>query len=301
MKQNVRNVLTQKPELLPYFFTLTLHDALTFNPVTLDGGPNGSLRLELERPENAALKVAADEIAAIRTLQRQDMSFADTCAFAGAVAVEVTGGPRIVVQLGREDAPDPDVVSGDGSALYTGDATAAQLRQAFEHAGLDGSRDVVLFHGAVGSLNDIGQTRAAKLRESAISDDDDEEEDDDVTSKDDVTYGKVQASGEPGGSRKRRGAVLVETNVSLLTLGGQKKFGNDYLKAMLKAAKDESSSSSSDSKLSKRDRELLNDKEMREMVQRYADNNGRFVNDMADLYQKVSLLGSSFESMTLRD
>ena len=36
-------------------------------------------------------------------------------------------------------------------------------------------------------------------------------------------------------------------------------------------------------------------------VQRYADNNGKFVNDVADLFQKASLLGSSFESMTLQD
>lgn len=282
VKQNVRNVLTQKPELLPYFFTLTLHDALTFDPRTLDGGPNGSLRLELNRPENSALKQAAEEISEIQSLQRQDMSFADTCAFAGAVAVEVTGGPRIVVQLGREDAAVVDPVSADGSPLYKGDASAGDLRKVFEHAGLDGVRDVVLYHGAVGSLNSIGQQRAAKLREAAM--DRDEDEGEDITSSDDVTYGKVQS--------KKRGAVLVETNVSLLTLGGQ-KFGNEYLKALLKN-KDET-------QLSRRDLEILGDKKMRAVVQQYADNNGKFVNDVADLYQKVSLLGSSFESMALRD
>ena len=279
VKQNVRNVLTQKPELLPYFFSLTLHDALTFNPETTEGGPNGSLRFELDRAENAGLRAAAEEISSIQSLQRQDMSFADTCAFAGAVAVEVTGGPRIVIQLGREDATSEDPESNKGSALYTSGASAAQLRQAFESAGLNGARDVVLFHGAIGSLNDIGQKRAEKLRESSISDG---EEDEDVN-EDDVTYGKVQS--------KKRGAVLVESNVSSLTLGGD-KFSNSYLKALGKADR---------SKLSQRDVEILGDKEMRAEVERYAGNNGKFVNDVADLFQKVSLLGSEFESMTLRD
>lgn len=272
-------MLTQKPELLPYFFTLTLYDALTFNPETFEGGPNGSLRLELDREQNTELREACESIKGIQALQRQDMSFADTCAFAGAVAIEVTGGPRIVVQLGREDATLPDPPS--KSSLYVTGAPAADLRTAFEAAGLDGTRDVVLFHGAVGSLNDIGQSRAKKLRESAISDSEEDDMDlDSAADRDDVTYGKVQS--------KKRGAVLVETNVSLLTLGGQ-KFSNSYLKAILNA-KDKS-------KLSQRDTVILADKDMRAQVQRYADNNSKFINDAADLFQKISLLGSSFETM----
>lgn len=279
VKQNVRNVLTEKPELLPYLFELTLHDALTFNPQTLDGGPNGSLRLELDREANKGLAEAHKAIEGVRSLQRQDMSYADTCAFAGAVAVEVTGGPRIVIQLGREDAkgPDPEWKSG----LYKPGATAQELKEAFNSAGLNGPRDVVLFHGAVGSLNDIGQSRAEKLRATAITDDDDDEDEDGV---DDVTYGKVAS--------KKRGAVLVSSNVSLLTLGGQ-KFGNSYLAAILKAKNPD--------ELSQRDRALLEDKETLPYLQKYAGNNGRFINDMADLFQQISLLGSSFESMKLED
>lgn len=281
VKQNVRNVLTKNPELLPYFFSMTLHDALTFDPETRDGGPNGSLRFEFDREANAALKDAHEAISGIQSLQRENMSYADTCAFAGAVAVEVTGGPRIVIQLGREDAKmaDPEGKSG----LYRPGAPASDLREAFDAAGLDGTRDVVLFHGAIGSLNDIGQNRASKLRSESIDEDDFGSDDlDSVGEFDDVTYGKVQ--------NKKRGAVLVETNVSLLTLGGQ-KFGNGYLKAILKA-KDRSS-------LSQRDVAILEDAKMKEVVQRYADNNSKFVNDMADLFQKISLLGSSFQSLTL--
>lgn len=281
----MRNVLALKPELLPYFFTLTLYDGLTFNPKTNEGGPNGSLRLELDREVNKDLIEACDTIKSIQKLQRQTMSFADTCAFAGAVAVEVTGGPRIVVQLGREDAIEEDPAS--ISSFYVPDASAADLKAVFDAAGLEGARDAVLFHGAVGFLNDVGQSRAAKLRESAIDDEDEDDADmdaDAIADRDDVTYGRVQS--------KKRGAVLVETNVSLLTLGGE-KFSNSYLKALLKA-KDKS-------QLSKRDIVILDDKEMHAQVQKYADNNSKFVNDVADLYQKVSLLGSTFETMKFRD
>lgn len=277
VKQNVRNVLTQKPELLPYFFEMTLHDALSFNPETLDGGPNGSLQYELDAAYNTELKEASEALVGVRALQRQDMSYADTCAFAGAVAVEVTGGPRIVVQLGREDAKKADPEWKNG--LYKSGATAEELKEAFNAAGLNGARDAVLFHGAVGILNDIGQSRAAILKKNAITEDDAE-----VDEFDDVTYGKVQ-----GG---KRGPVLVSSNVSLLTLGG-KKFGNAYLTAILKA-KDPSV-------LSQRDQVILGDKDMRAQVQMYAENNSKFINDIANLYQKISLLGSQFESMTLTD
>lgn len=271
-------MLTEKPELLPYFFELTLHDALTFNPETLEGGPNGSLRLELDRETNKELADANEAINSIRALQRQDMSYADTCAFAGAVAVEVTGGPRIVIQLGREDAKtaDPEWKSG----FYKPGASAADMKKAFEAAGLNGPRDVVLFHGAIGILNDIGQSRAEKAVSMAIDDENDEFAED----EDDVTYGRVQS--------KKRGAVLVSSNVSQLTLGGD-KFSNAYLKSLAKT-KDTSS-------LSQRDRAILEDKEMLAEVQRYAANNAKFITDIANLFQRISLLGSSFESLKLED
>lgn len=278
VKQNCRNVLTEKPELLPYFFELTLHDALTFNPETLDGGPNGSLRFELDRESNQELKEVNEAIKSIRAIQRQDMSYADTCAFAGAVAVEVTGGPRIVIQLGRDDAKDPDPEW--KSNFYKPGASAEDLKTAFNAAGLEGARDVVLFHGAIGSLNDIGQSRAEKIKETEISD----EDEDDADGIDDVTYGRVTS--------KKRGAVLVSSNVSSLTLGGQ-KFSNAYLSAILKTK--------NPSELSQRDRAILGDKEMLAEVQRYAGNNSKFTTDIADLYQKISLLGSSYESMKLED
>ncbi len=84
MKQNCRNVLSDRPDLLPSFFLLSVHDALTYDQGTNAGGPNGSLRFELESDGNAELRDAFDAIKEIRQLQREDMSYADTFAFAGA-------------------------------------------------------------------------------------------------------------------------------------------------------------------------------------------------------------------------
>lgn len=262
-------MLTERPELLPSFFLLSIHDALTYDKETNDGGPNGSLRFELGEESNAELQEAFAAIKDIRAIQREDMSFADTFAFAGAVAVEVTGGPRIIVQLGREDATEADPPG--KSLLYKPGATAEELMEAFDASGLNPARDVVLLHGAVGSLNDIGQSRASAKADSLV---DEDEEEDELGTIEDVTYGRVQS--------KKRGPVLVSTNVSQLTLGGQ-KFSNAYLAAMVKA-KDKD-------QLTQRDRVILNNRDMLAEAQRYAANNSKFVNDTANLFQRITLLG----------
>lgn len=102
VKQTCRNILQERPELLPAFFMLTVHDALSYNAETNAGGPNGSLRFELDREENAYLKSAVDALTEARQTSRRDISFADSFAFAGAVTMELTNGPRIVLQLGRD-------------------------------------------------------------------------------------------------------------------------------------------------------------------------------------------------------
>lgn len=284
VKQSCRNILQERPDLLPAFFTLSLHDALTYNAETNEGGPNGSLRLELDREENAELLDAVKALTDVRASSRRDMSFADTFAFAGAVAVEVTGGPRIKIQLGRDDAKTADPRG--KAALFTSKASASDLIECFNSAGLRGARDVVLIHGGLGSLADIAQTRMAKLEEErALRDDEDDVDLED--SVDDVTYGKVET--------KKRGPVLVSSNVSRLTLGGA-KFSNAYLKSLLDAKKKGKTSGLSD-----RDRNILSSSETLPYVEEYASNNSKFANDVADLFEKITLLGSQYESLKFSD
>jgi hypothetical protein len=286
IKQNCRNILQARPELLPSFFALNLHDALSYDAETGAGGPNGTLRLELDRPENAELHDAVQALTDARAISRKDMSYADTFAFAGAVAVEVTGGPRIVVQLGRDDANEPSPEGGN-AALYRPGATAPEAMAAFKGAGLDAARDVVLMHGGYGSLATIAEARLAKLAADKLKSGEDDDDDEFGNSTDDVTYGKVKS--------KKRGPVLVSSNVSNLTLGGA-KFSNSYLKYMLDSKK-----KGKEAELSDRDRALLSNPETLSFVEQYAANNGKFCTDVADLYEKVSLLGVQYENLRMAD
>lgn len=286
VKQNCRNILTEAPELLPAFFMLCVHDALSYNAETNEGGPNGSLRLELDRPENAYLKDAYDALVRAREESRRDVSFADTFAFAGSVASELANGPKIVLQLGRDDAK----VAGPAGGLqfFRPSSSAEELMKCFEIAGLAPAADVVLIHAAEGALADIAKQRVEKLAAAAaVAGGDDEFGDVGDENVDDVTYGRVTA--------KKRGAVLVSSNVSNLTLGG-KKFGNFYLKALLEAKKKGKLDGLSD-----RDRAIVSSREMLPFVEQYASNNSKFTDDLADLFQRMSLLGSNFESLRLQD
>ena len=81
------------------------------NAVTISftGGPNASVRYELEWSENRGvskpLRVMDDIHSKVKGL---DLSYADCIALAGAAAVEYAGGPHIGIKLGRVDATQAD-------------------------------------------------------------------------------------------------------------------------------------------------------------------------------------------------
>ncbi|PIA42435.1 hypothetical protein AQUCO_02000110v1 [Aquilegia coerulea] len=91
---------------------LVFHDAGTFDKSDNSGGMNGSIVYELDRPENAGLKKSVKILEKARSEldEREQVSWADMIAVAGAEAVSVCGGPVIPVQLGRVDSmvPDPE-------------------------------------------------------------------------------------------------------------------------------------------------------------------------------------------------
>jgi len=93
------------------------HDAGTYNPATNTGGANGSFRNERGDPNHAGLRGAFDALdryyAQINALlpAGTSISYADIVQLAGAVAVEVTGGPSTIVDsvsVGRVDASGAD-------------------------------------------------------------------------------------------------------------------------------------------------------------------------------------------------
>lgn len=286
-KANLRNLLATRPSLLSSAVLVGLHDTLTYDAATGAGGLNGSLRLELGRPQNAGVADAVSAIGALAAAGKDGVSVADFFAFAGAVAVEVAAGPRIVIQLGREDATEPDPPS--SSALWADDAPAEELVAALNASGIGGAKELVLWHGAVGVLGDIGASR--EEANAALAGDAEEEE------VDAMTYGGGPTGNEDVGAvgvKKRKGAVLVNSNVSTLTLGGKTKFGNGYLKALLAAEK-----AGKKGTLSTRDRVVLEDPACRAALEKYAGNNKAFSNDFANAFERMTLLGTRFESVKL--
>ena len=112
-KKAIKRGLSQvKKSKAPVLLRLVFHDAGTYDKETNLGGSNGSIRFELERPESKGLKRGWRVIEELRdTILKQSnvaISYADLVVICGAWAVEVCGGPKIVVPVGREDSDTAD-------------------------------------------------------------------------------------------------------------------------------------------------------------------------------------------------
>eukprot|EP00897_Mesotaenium_endlicherianum_P009894 jgi/Mesen1/8933/ME000550S08355 len=121
---------------------LSFHDAATYSLASGAGGMNGSVLMELERPESAGLKRAIRVLEKVRldlepALQ---VSWADMIALAGAEAIEICGGPHIKVPLGRLDK----AVADEEGQMPAEDLSAAALREAFHSKGFSTQEMVAL-------------------------------------------------------------------------------------------------------------------------------------------------------------
>ncbi|CAM8961564.1 unnamed protein product [Rhodiola kirilowii] len=122
IKQEIGKVLTKGKAA--GVLRLVFHDAGTFDVSDNSGGMNGSIILELDRPENT-------------------VSWADMIAIAGAEAVSLCGGPTIPVQLGRLDAMEAD----PEGKLPEETLDAASLKQCFQQKGFS-VQELVALSGA---------------------------------------------------------------------------------------------------------------------------------------------------------
>jgi L-ascorbate peroxidase len=131
----------------PAVLRLAFHDAGTFLLSSNDGGANGSLLYELERPESFGLKRGLKPVQAAQELlggtAAERVSLADLIQLAGAHAVAITGGPAIRVPLGRLDAPEADPAGRMPEETLGGTA----LREHFARSGLT-ARELVALSGA---------------------------------------------------------------------------------------------------------------------------------------------------------
>ncbi|KAJ9555092.1 hypothetical protein OSB04_009706 [Centaurea solstitialis] len=124
---------------------LVFHDAGTYEMDEDTGGMNGSISLELDRPENKGLKKSLKILVEAKKIvdETQPVSMADMIAVAGAEAVSLCGGPKIPVQLGRLDSmvPDPE------GRLPEETLDALGLKQSFQRKGFS-TQELVALSGA---------------------------------------------------------------------------------------------------------------------------------------------------------
>lgn len=113
--------VASQPALAGPLLRLAFHDAVRVD--NGQGGPNGSIRYELDEVANVGL---GRPLQVVLDLKGQ-MSLADAIAVAGAAAVEAAGGPSIPVRLGRADATSPDPVRTSRSFGEPRDAVTTTL------------------------------------------------------------------------------------------------------------------------------------------------------------------------------
>lgn len=130
----------------PKYLRLVFHDAASARIANATGGCDGSVRFEMDRPQNESLQDCARLLTQIQSelaLRGLEVSFADLLVFAGALAVDLCEGPAIPLRVGRRDAeaPAPDGFIPDENEDYP------TLLERFRAMGLD-LKDLVVLSGA---------------------------------------------------------------------------------------------------------------------------------------------------------
>lgn len=122
---------------------LAWHDAGTYDATTKTGGPDGSIRNEVEYKHgaNSGLKIAIDLCEEIKA-RHPKITYADLYQLAGVVAVEVTGGPTIDFVPGRKDS----LSSPEEGRLPDAKQGPPHLRDVFYRMGLS-DKDIVALSG----------------------------------------------------------------------------------------------------------------------------------------------------------
>ncbi|XP_076951531.1 putative L-ascorbate peroxidase 6 [Bidens hawaiensis] len=143
VQEEIRKVLSKSKSA--GVLRLVFHDAGTYDTYGKSGGMNGSISLELDRPENKGLKKPLKILVEAKKIvdEKQPVSMADIIAVAGAEAVSLCGGPKIPVRLGRLDSitPDPE------GKLPEETLDAFGLRQSFQRKGFS-TQELVALSGA---------------------------------------------------------------------------------------------------------------------------------------------------------
>ncbi|PHU26931.1 putative L-ascorbate peroxidase 3 [Capsicum chinense] len=141
-RRDLRALISGK-NCAPIMLRLAWHDAGTYDSSTKTGGPDGSIRNEVEykHAANNGLKIAIDLCEEIKA-RHPKITYADLYQLAGVVAVEVTGGPTIDFVPGRKDSSS----SPEEGRLPDAKQGPPHLRDVFYRMGLS-DKDIVALSG----------------------------------------------------------------------------------------------------------------------------------------------------------
>lgn len=144
--------LKEDPTVAGPLLRLAFHDAATRESISnkeFTGGPNASIRYELDWSENRGLsrplKVVNEIYAKVNGFN--NFSFSDTIALVGAAAFEAAGGPRIAIKLGRKDASKAD--EKNRRTVLSMETPRSKVETTLPSAGLD-SDGLRKYFGALG-------------------------------------------------------------------------------------------------------------------------------------------------------
>ena len=177
LRQNVGDICISQPSLGPEFVKLMIFDALDYDEQTKKGGPDGSVLTSVlsSKTSSPLTKKAATELLNLNNkLKRFEITNGDMVSFAGAMAIEEFGGPRIVVQLGKMVTPASNSNTNSNNELpFTAlddNADSTILLEAFERSGLT-SRELTLLLFTVKAMErSAAQSSSKNVMGSKIDD-----------------------------------------------------------------------------------------------------------------------------------
>lgn len=112
VRKSTSTYLSKEPSMAGPLLRLAFHDATTREQdgESFTGGPNASIRYELDWSESRGISTPLDVVDTIYNDIGSSMglSFADCIALASVEALEFAGGPKIKIRLGRRDATQAD-------------------------------------------------------------------------------------------------------------------------------------------------------------------------------------------------
>ena len=154
VRRATSDYLSGDPAMAGSLLRLAFHDAATReqwsdDPAAFIGGPNASIRYEVDWSENRGIARPLKVVQGIYEEIGNDMgfSFADCIALAGASAVEYAEGPRILIKLGRKDVSEADAKNRRNILKQSTDRSVVETT--LPSAGLD-SDGLRLYFGALG-------------------------------------------------------------------------------------------------------------------------------------------------------